>query len=160
MAMEIKQADLILVRGDDLIGKTIKFITHSPYSHLAGVVKPNELIEAQGFRRTGYQALDFYAGKVDVFTCDELTDEQRTQIVAGVTRYVGRRYSYMLLGWELLRYTFGVMLMPSKDWQPIICSTLWADAYHAAGVDLCPGIRFPTPADVANSKLLRMVGSI
>jgi hypothetical protein len=158
--MEIKPADLILVRGEDLIGNTIELITHSPYSHVAGIVKPNELIEAQGFRRTGYQALDFYAGKADVYTCDELTDEQRAQIVANVTRYVDRRYSYLLIGWELLRYTFGVMLMPSKDWQPIICSTLWAEAYRQAGVDLCPGIRFPTPGDIASSKKLRKAGSL
>jgi hypothetical protein len=158
--MDIRPADLILVRGEDLIGNTIELITHSPYSHVAGVVKPNELIEAQAFRRTGYQGLDYYDGCADVYTCDELTDEQRAQIVAGVTKYVGRHYSYLLLGWELLRYMFGFMLAPAKDWQPIICSTLWAEAYRAAGVDLCPGVRYPTPGDVAQSGLLRKVGSI
>jgi hypothetical protein len=157
--MEIRQADLILVRGDDLIGEVIETITHSPYSHVAGVVKPNELIEAKGFRKTEYQGLDYYVGKADVYTCDELTDEQRAQIVSNVEKFVGRRYSYLLLGWELVRYVFGIMLLTPKDWQPIICSSLWVEAYRRAGIDLCPGIRFPTPGDIAQSKLLKKIGS-
>ncbi|KIL42092.1 hypothetical protein SD70_02595 [Gordoniibacillus kamchatkensis] len=157
--MDIRPADLILVRGEDLIGNTIELITHSPYSHVAGVVKPNELFEAQAFRRAGYQGLDFYAGRVDVFTCDELTDEQRVQIVAEVERYDGRRYSYLLLLWELVRYVFGLALLAPKDWQPVICSTLWVRAYRKAGIDLCPGVRFPSPADMADSPKLRKVGA-
>lgn len=158
--MDTKPADLILVRGEDLIGNTIELITRSPYSHVAGLVKQNELIEAQAFRRTGYQGLDFYAGHADVFTCDELSDKDRARIIAGAEKYVGRHYSYLLIGWELLRYTFGVMLMPSKNWQPIVCSTLWAMEYRKIGIDLCPGIRFPSPADIAKSKRLRKVDSL
>lgn len=158
--MDIRPADLILVRGEDLIGNTIELITRSPYSHVAGVVGYKTLIEAQAFRKTGRQSLDFYSSQAEVFTCDELTDEQRALIVAEVWKHYGSRYSYLMLLWELLRYTFGIVIMPWKDWQPIICSTLWVNAYRAAGVDLCPDIRFPTPADLADSKLLRRVGSI
>jgi hypothetical protein len=158
--LDIKRGDLILVRGVGLLQDVIQVVTHSPYSHMAGVVKPNELVEADALRKTGYQGLDYYAGCADVFTCDMATDEQRMRIVAYVSKYLGRRYSYLLIGWELLRYAFGVLLMPSKDWDPIICSTLWANAYRKAGLEPCPGIRFPTPADIANSKLLRKIGSI
>jgi len=158
--MQIKTSDLILVRGDGLLGNTIEVVTHSLYSHVAGLAKPNELIEAQGFRKTGYQGLDYYAGSTDVYTCDELTDEQRMLIVDNVENYIGRRYSYLLIVWEFLRYTVGLSLAPSKDWQPVICSTLWVNVYRAVGIDLCPGIRFPTPGDIANSQLLRKVGSV
>jgi hypothetical protein len=157
--LDIKLADLILVRGNEGLSYEIEWITRSPYSHVAGVVKPNELIEAQAFRKTGYQGLDFYVGCADVFTCDLATDEQRIQMVANVERYVGSHYSYLLIGWELIRYTIGILLVPVKKWEPIICSTLWANAYRSVGIDLCPGIRFPTPADVGNPKLLRKIGS-
>lgn len=160
MDFKIKPADLILVRGTGIISEGIQGITNSPYSHVAGLVKLNELVEAQGGRKTGYQALDFYVGQADVYTCDELTDEQRLKIVENVERCVGHRYSYWLIGWELLRYTFGVMLIPEKQWDPIICSTLWAvEGYRKSGIDLCPGILFPSPGDVAQSKLLRKIGS-
>jgi hypothetical protein len=158
--MEIKLADLVLVRGNEGLSYEIEWITRSPYSHVAGVVKPNELIEAQAFRKTGYQGLDYYSGCSDVFTCDIATDEQRDQIVANVERFIGSHYSYLLIVWELIRYAFGVTFMPKKSWDPIICSTLWVvEGYRSVGIDLCPGIRFPTPGDVANSKLLIKIGS-
>lgn len=159
--MVIRRADLILVNGAGIISDTIERITRSPYSHVAGVVKEYELIEAQGLRKTGYQGLDFYAGAADVYTCDELTDEQRARIIANVTRCVGRRYSYLLIAWELIRYSVGVMIVPTWEWEPIVCSTLWInEGYRRAGIDPCPGIRYPTPGDIAKSPVFRKVGSI
>lgn len=158
--MEMKTCDLILVRGNDGVSHEIEWVTHSPYSHLAGLVKPNELVEAQAFRKTGYQGLDYYQGCSDVFTCDIATDEQRIQMVENVERFVGSHYSYLLDAWEFARYVFGITIMPSEDWQPIICSTLWANTYRSVGIDLCPGIRYPTPGDVGNSKLLRKIGDL
>ncbi|UUZ80622.1 hypothetical protein LJK88_38180 [Paenibacillus sp. P26] len=160
MTAKMRPGDLVLIRGVTLIGDTIEFITHSPYSHLAGVVNPQQLFEAQGFRRAGYQSLIFYAGRGDVYTCDELTDCQRRRIVVAAERHAGAAYSYLLLGWELIRYVFGLTLFAPRDWHPIICSTLWARAYQAAGVDLCPGTRFPTPADIAASPKLRKISSL
>jgi hypothetical protein len=153
----MKLADLILVRGDGIVSRVIEGIIHSPYSHVAGIVKPNELIEAQGLRKVGYQALDFYAGQYDVYTCDTLTDEQRAQIVDYVTRAVDYHYDYILVAVEFVRYVFHIMLPYREPFSARICSTLWADAYRSVGVDLCPGIRYPSPADIAQSKLLRKI---
>lgn len=158
--MEIKFGDLILERGTGPISEAIEQISHSPYSHVAGYVKDNELIEANGFRKIGYQALDYYAGKADVFSCESLTDEQRSQIVDYVKNEVGGHYDYVLLVWEFLRYVFNLIL-PYKEAKTVrICSTLWADAYRSVGIDLCPGIKYPSPGDLAESKLLRNMGSI
>ena len=158
--MEIKPADLILVKGTDWISKTIEDVEHSPYSHVAGMVKENVLIEALGFKRTGYQALDYYAGRADVFTCDELTEEQRRLIIEYVKQEVGGHYDYLLLAWEFLRYVFN-LLLPYKEGRTLrICSALWADAFRSVGIGLCPGIKYPSPADVAESKFLRKVESL
>lgn len=154
--MEIKPADLILVKGRDCLSYVIEDVEKSPYSHAAGVVKENELIEAQGFKRIGYQGIDYYDGQYDVFTCDLLTDEQRKEIAEYAKKQVGKRYDYLLLIWEFIRYEFGLML-PYRNTQSVICSELWSDAYQSVGIDLCPGIRYPSPADLAESKLLRKV---
>jgi hypothetical protein len=151
--------DLILVRGTNCIDKGIEGITHSPYSHAAGIVKENELIEAQGFRKTGYQGLDFYSGHADLYTCDALTDEQRHKIVDYVAAEVGSHYDYLLIVWEAIYHLFHWFL-PYKEVNKRICSTLWSDAYLAAGVNLCPGIRYPTPGDLAKSPLLRKIDGI
>lgn len=154
----MKLGDLIFVRGDAPIPKIIEEITDSPYYHVAGLVKENELIEANGFRKTGYAGLDYYWGHADVYTCDSLTDEQRQKIVEYVTAFVGSRYDYPLIVWEAARYLLR-WVWPYKEGKSRICSTLWADAYREVGVELCPGIRYPSPADLAQSKLLRKVGS-
>ena len=157
--MQIKPADLILVKGTDWISDTIKDVEKSPYSHLAGLVKDSELIEAQGFKRTGYQALGNYTGSADVFTCDIATDEQRREMVSRIIQACGK---------PLLAFPFALGIYPVRDWDSSpydpgpnrICSTLWIeDAYRAVGIDLCPGIKYPSPADVAQSRLLRKVGS-
>ncbi len=154
----IKSADLILVRGAGLVDRAIEKISNSQYSHCTGLVKLNELIEAQAFRKTGYQGLDFYQGSSDVFTCDSLTDEQRQQIVAYVVNEVGSKYDYLLIPLELGHFVFHVDL-PYSEGLRHDCSTLWSDAYKSAGVDLCPGIEFPSPGNIGDSGLLRRVGS-
>lgn len=158
MTIDFKPADIILVCGDGPISRAIEMVEGSQYSHTAGWVKPGELIEANGFRRTGYQALDYYDGRADVFRCETLTDEQKAKIVEYAKWNVGMKYSYVLLFVELIRYWFGIWL-PFNQGVNRICSTLWADAYRAAGIDLCPGIKYPSPADLRNSKLLRKIGS-
>lgn len=158
MGYNVKPADLLLVHGTDFVSESIEYVTKSSYSHVGGFVSPRLLLEANGFKRTGYQFPGAYKGCSDVFTCDSLTDDQRQKMIAHLQTYIGRRYSYSLIVWELLRY-LGLTLTPGTSWDPVICSTLWAvEGYRNVGVDLCPGIPYPTPGDVANSKLLRKVG--
>lgn len=78
-----------------------------------------------------------------------------------VTKEVGGHYAFLLLFWEWVRYSFRVCI-PWYDPGPNrICSTLWVvNAYRAVGIDLCPGIKFPSPADVAQSRLLRKIGTL
>ena len=155
--MEIKPADIILVRGTDWISHAIEDVEKSPYSHVAVVVEGKEIIEAQGFRPTGYAGLDTYRGIADVYTCDEATDEQRRKILNYLKMEVGTHYSYLLLAWEYARYKTGILL-PYDPGPSRICSYLATDAYTKCGLNLWPRIRFPTPADVSGP--LRLVGSI
>ncbi|WP_067923638.1 hypothetical protein [Alicyclobacillus shizuokensis] len=157
--MDIRQADLILVRGHGPIERIIEHVTDSPYCHVAGLVKDNELIEAQAGHKIGYQALDYYDGVSDVFTCDMATEEQRQQIVEWVVNRLGGHYDYLLIGWEALHYILHVDLPYNPDPNRFDCSQLWSEAYRSVGIDLCPGIKFPSPADTANSPVLRKVGS-
>lgn len=157
--MELLPGDLILVKGAGIISKAIEDVEHSPYSHVAGYVKPGELIEANGWRKTGYQALDYYRGCANVFRC-KLTGTERKTIMEYVAKEVGGRYDYGLLFVELLRYELHLLMPYKEPPKNKICSVLWVDAYRSAGVDLCPGVSYPSPADVANSKLLRRVGGL
>lgn len=157
----LRQADLIFVRGKGLSDRVIENITHSPYSHVAGIVKDNELVESQFPGGVRYQALDAYDGYADIYTCDALSDEQRQGIVAYVLSKLGARYSLEEIGWELVHFALHFDLPSPDDGTCEDCSQLWSDAYLSVGVDLCPGgpaIR--APGDLAKSPLLRMVASI
>lgn len=155
----MKLGDIILVHGTGFYGAVIGGIEHSIYCHTAGIVKDNEIIEAQGFQTTNYEGLDKYNGQADVFTCDILTDEQRDKIVKYAEKEVGSHYDWLLLFWEALRYLFHITL-PYKEYHNHICSTLWNDAYKSVGIYLCPGIKYPSPSDLSESKLLRKVSTL
>ncbi|HEY5523971.1 MAG TPA: hypothetical protein VIK26_01400, partial [Clostridium sp.] len=88
-----------------------------------------------------------------------LTDEQRAGIVKYVENEVGSHYDWVLLFLEFIRYAFHIMLPYKKEFHSHICSTLWADAYRSGGVDLCPNIKYPSPKDLSESKLLAKVSS-
>lgn len=157
-SLEMRPGDLIFVRGKGLVVKPIKLVTRSKYSHVCGYVKKDLFIGVQDFRKTRYEVLKRYEGVSDVYTCDILTSWQRAMIVTYAKSELGSRYDYLLLGWEAVRYLFGITLPYSRNGKRI-CSTLWADAYRTAGVDLCPGVKYPSPADLIKSPLLRHIGS-
>ena len=158
--LKLQTGDIILVRGTSLLSRSIQEVEGSVYSHAAGIVKENEIIEAQGFQTTGYEAIDKYKGEGDVFTCDILTDEQRKRVVEFVEKEVGSYYDWILLILEFIRYVFHLMLPYKKIFNSHICSTLWADAYRSVGIDLCPGIKYPSPKDLSESGLLRKINSL
>lgn len=162
MTLELLPGDLILVRGTSTLAHAIESVEHSPYSHVAGYVGDGKLIEAQGFRRTGYIDASEYAGCADVYRfVYPLPIKVRNHIVELAKENVGGHYDYLLILWELSRYLFHLAL-PFKEAKGMrICSTLWAiGIYKKAGIDLCKGIAYPSPADLAASMYLKRVGSL
>lgn len=152
-------ADLVFVHSSALLPELIEDVTGCKYYHVAGLARQNELIEAESFRKTGYRALDVYDGQADVFRCESLTSLQRQHIVQYAEEEIGTHYDYLLIVWEGIRYVLHILL-PFYEGNRRICSTLWADAYRSAGVELCPGIAFPSAADLAVSERLRCIGSL
>ncbi|KPV41842.1 hypothetical protein [Alicyclobacillus ferrooxydans] len=156
---DLQLADLIFVRGTRWLDFPVKLATRSQYTHVGGYVGKGQLIEAQGLRKTGYEPVATYERAADVYRCTSLTPVQINRIMDYVHHEIGGRYDYLLIGWEAFRHIFGLMLPYFKN-QRRICSTLWADAYRAAGINLCPQHQYPTPADLVMSRYLRKIGSI
>lgn len=154
-----KPGDIVLVRGVGGISEVIEDITNSPYSHTAGIIQGTEIIEAQGLRKTGYNDISVYKGTADVYRCSLLNSDRRKRLIELAKFEVGSHYDYLLLFWELIRYKLHISL-PYDEGNSRVCSTLWAGLYKEVGVDLCPGIKYPSPGDLARSKLLEKVGTI
>ena len=157
---DLRIGDLILVRGTDLISEAIKAVEHSPYSHTAGYVGNGQLIEAEGFKKTGYASVTKYQCMADVFRCIYVSDFLRKNILKQAEYQVGGRYDYALLFVELIRYCTGLVLPYREPPNARICSVLWAGIYQDVGISLCPTQKYPSPADIAQSKLLIKIGSL
>lgn len=155
---EVQSADLVFIRGNRWLDLPVQMVTQSTYTHVAGCCGLGIIIEAQGLRNTGLEALSSYKGALDVYRYPYLTFEQRQEIVAFASEEIGGKYDYLLLGWEALRCIVGVILPYYKN-KRRICSTLWADAYKSAGIDLCPNYKYPTPSDLVKSTRLMKVGT-
>jgi uncharacterized protein YycO len=165
--LNLTPCDIVLVDGSGFISKAIEKVEYGlnpaprEYSHVAGYVGHGQLIEAEGFRRTGYADLGKYSGYADVFRCPSMSYDQREEALKLARWNVGGRYDWKLLPWEFIRYVFKIALPYREPPKARICSSLWAvGIYREVGIDLCPGIRYPTPKDVSESKLLIKVGSL
>ena len=155
--MELRKGDILLAYGDGFIGEVIEEFENSEYCHTAGIVGVGLLIESNGFKKTGYENISIYKGKADIFTCDILTDEQRKKIVEYVKGEIGTVYDWILLFEEAIRLAFHIVIS-HKEFHNHICSTLWNDAYMSIGIILCPNIKYPSPADIGNSRMMRKIG--
>ena len=156
-ASEIQPGDILLISGNTLVDKIIKLVTRSPYSHVVGVVNPNQVVEILPLSTARFKKIQDYTGRADVFTCERLSNDDRRKIVDYVTGKIGASYDYYLIIWEASRYLFN-WVWPYDNKDSSLCSTLWSEAYRKAGIDLCPDVKFPVPGDLAKSRYLHKVG--
>lgn len=157
--MDLKVGDIILVKGRDLLGKTIDDIEHSKYSHSAIYIGSGKIVEAE-WNKVICSPMEKYAGQADIFRPKfDLTIVQQSKIVEYAKSCVGEPYDYFLLLLELVRYALHVIL-PYKEHKKVICSVLVDDCYRKAGIELCPGVKYPSPADIAISKLIIKIGTV
>jgi hypothetical protein len=157
----VQPADLIFIRGTEGIAGPIKWLTQSPYTHIAGLVDEGQIFESQAGRRAGFESVETYKGVADVYRCPLVTEEQRREIINAVLQWAGSGYDYLRFGSLACRQILGAVIpMPVYSSRTRhICTTLWVDAYRAAGIDLCPGVAHPTPGELAQSPLLEFAGS-
>ncbi len=156
----MKIGDVGLDKGSDWISKTIEDFEHSQYSHATAYVGDGILIEADGFDPTGDAPITKYKNQLDIYTCESLTEVQRQGIKNFLQGQIGTRYDFLLLLIEAIRYALNVVLPYKEPFRSHICSTLVADSYKAVGVELCPGIKYASPGDLSESKLLKKVESV
>ncbi|PGZ95597.1 hypothetical protein COE51_19620 [Bacillus pseudomycoides] len=157
----LKKGDVIAVYGEnDIVSLSIEIITHSPISHVALVVDPEnkQLIEANMNRKIGYKSLDDYRNHCLILSIPSLTDEQRDKIVEYAKTQIGESYDFRAIIEEFLRYTLKFNFVPSEmNEKRFICSTLVNSAYLSAGVKLTNQY-LPSPNDILKSPLVAIVG--
>lgn len=153
----IKKASVLACYGKGLLSFLIRKITKSKYSHLALIISPAQIIEADGCNGyIKYTNINYYKNCADVYDCDFLTDDQRDEICKYAISKIGQKYDYFLLFVLILRYVCGIKIK-YKDIDSDVCSELINDCYKSIEV-LLSKKKFPIPNDVIKSKLIRKVG--
>lgn len=157
--MKLQPCDIVLVKNEtSWISEEIEEVTKSIYSHSAIIIKENTLIEAGTFD-VRYNALDSYNGHYDVYRCPFLDSFDKAQIVNYLVKQIGKKYDYKLLIYEWVRYRLNIILpFWFKNSDSVICSELVKDSFlNTIGINLTPGIQYPSPKDISESKLLTKI---
>ena len=161
--MELMSCDIVLVKGKGrgIISEIICEVEDdSLYSHSAIIVDINNnvLIEADGLSDVRYNILDNYRSYADIYRCLKLNNSQRKQIVDYLKLQIGKQYDWKLLIWEYIRYKLNIILpWWFENTDSVICSELIYDSFLNIGIDLCPNIKYPSPKDLSESKLLTKI---
>jgi len=178
---DIRDADILLFRGEALSSRIIRFGTNSLYSHCAMAFRRREepaspggaaeervyVVQATGkgvHTLTLSEEIKEYEGVVEVFrVAAQYAPKFRADIaVAEACQHVGRPYAYThLLGFAADVLTFGLMKgarSNARDRRAFFCSQLVARAYRRAGVDLSKYADAATaPGDIITSHRVEWV---
>lgn len=167
---KIRNGDVLMYKGRSFSSRIIRYVTKSAYSHAGLAVWWNErlmVMEAigKGVIVTPLSAnVAHYRGNVEWFSCvEEIPEEEREQMVTFAQQELGKEYATLgavMMGIFLL-FKRGVEKKDKlRRESKLFCSHYVAATYNAIGKDLKKGLsdRFMSPADVANSPLLKRRG--
>jgi cell wall-associated NlpC family hydrolase len=129
----MRAGDVLFIRGTSPVSVLIRWLTKSPYTHVALALGDGRIIEADRFIRTRIRKLT----DADVFDVHRLQDVDREtlNLVCMVARsYEGLRYDYLQVLGQLLRLAFGWQEPLFNRKNRFICSELIDVSFMASGV--------------------------
>jgi hypothetical protein len=166
---DIKQGDILLYKGRTFVSWAIKFFTRSEYSHAGIAAKWNDRLMVMEAIRKGVivnplrRSVARYKGSVEWWSLkeeEEINDGTRDEMIRFAQEELGKDFAFLGLFLFALVISF-VIPLGKKDRfrreKRLFCSLYVAEIYHKIGKDLKRNAadRFTSPADIANSPLLR-----
>lgn len=157
--VNIKPADIILMKGSSTISKEIEVITQSQFSHAALVFDPEKKLTIEATPNGVMNGdLNKYTGCSSVFRLKEINNEQSEKILKFAAQQLGKPYDYEELIELFLRYVFQIQISDFEKGR-YICSTFVNSAYVSAGIRLTKQ-NIPSPEDIFESPLLMKVADL
>jgi uncharacterized protein YycO len=159
---QLRTGDVLLFRGRGPMSMLIRYLTHSPYSHVALVFRFEGRVYCLEAVGVGVrlclmsEALERYHGGIDHFDVPGATEEQRHGALSYAFQQLGKLYDRPGLWRFLFAILFGRKPRVRED-QAWFCSELVASAYRKHGLALVPvSAAFTSPADLALSPELKL----
>lgn len=155
----LRKGDVILVEGQLRISAVVRYLTQSSWSHAVLYVGQGDCVEAdvlEGVRRISLA--DLPPGHLRICRAVSLLPEEVDKVVAYALSRLGASYDLRHV-FDLARYLVPLPLprtwrrraiaLGSGDPSRAICSTLIAEAYHAAGYPILPEVSVASPKALA-----------
>lgn len=119
---KLNPGDVILYKSYGIIGRTISFITRSPYSHVALAVDEDTVLESDRFINT--RLSDIHSRKVvhHVYRVNGITEEQQRNAVNYAMETIGTKYDYLQILGLFFRYVFRLKYLTFNSYNKFICS--------------------------------------
>jgi len=169
---QIKNGDVFMYRGKTFQSSIIQWVTRSPYSHAGITAWWNERLMVMEAKGNGVVASPFsrsvgqYHGDVEWFTSTrEISEEDRLRMVVFAQEELGKTYGR----WKTIILGIRILFQRNPDkrdrlrkQKKLFCSEYIAQVYNSIGLDLKKKTsdHFMKPADIANSPLLEIMGTV
>lgn len=155
--MELKRFDLLFVRGRSLIGRAIRSVTDSPYSHVVVVWGPDEIVDTDWLRPLRVRSPSVITDPFEVYRYrGNITPGQEWAMEEFFRKNEGIGYDIIQSFSHSLYLLTGLPLI--DDSKRFNCSEFVDLMFKAAYIDLCPAVDgHVTPGDLAQSEKLYRV---
>ncbi|PIQ86182.1 MAG: hypothetical protein COV74_05765, partial [Candidatus Omnitrophica bacterium CG11_big_fil_rev_8_21_14_0_20_45_26] len=179
---ELQNGDILLCTGTDLIARLIRWGTGSDYSHVAVVASAKLGLIIEAVPKGGVRAIhiDNYKTSYVIFRVLDPSKVNIIGVVGYLLQMLARAYDFksvIKLGWKMflrkirLIKLLGLKVSGQKQsanglqkQEDYFCSELCYKAfYFGGGLDIVPNVEdgeTTSPADIANSPLIKRVHSI
>ncbi|MGE7305896.1 YiiX/YebB-like N1pC/P60 family cysteine hydrolase [Priestia megaterium] len=131
----MKAGDIVFVKGDTFISKTVRFFDKGDFSHVAMALSSSHIIEAQYNSRVRIKPLDYE--NIEVFEMN-MNISQRHTLLQNAVNSTGKWYDYLQI--------IGFILAPNRrvgSPKQFICSELVHALLEGVGIEV--GDEFTTP---------------
>ena len=168
--LQIRNGDVIMYKGKNILPRLIRWLTKSFYSHAGIAVWWNERLMVMEAVMRGVRVVPLsrniyqHKGNVEWFSCKkEISEEDRLRMVIFAQEELGKSYAR----WRVI--LFGLKVLFKRDLSitdelrmenKIFCSQYVAQIYNSIGLDLKENRedRFMSPGDIARSPLMEKRG--
>ena len=168
--LQIRNGDVIMYKGKNILPRLIRWLTKSFYSHAGIAVWWNERLMVMEAVMRGVRVVPLsrniyqHKGNVEWFSCKkEISEEDRLRMVIFAQEELGKSYAR----WRVI--LFGLKVLFKRDLSitdelrmenKLFCSQYVAQIYNSIGLDLKENRedRFMSPRDIARSPLMEKRG--
>ena len=164
----IKDGDVLLYEGKGMLSWIIKKFSRSKYSHSGIAAWWNDRLMVMEAIRKGVvvttlsRNVSRYHGNVDWYTSKiNISEKVRNKMIKFAQKELGKEYNFLellIIGIKIIFHKV-IKLKNFKD-ERLICSQFVSDVYHSIGIEIKETVAppFVTPADIAESKVLKFKG--